>query len=201
MESIQIGGTQYYVVLFPRRVAVFKILEPTSSRAGSYAWEEPDQSPSLVFVSEVGWRTEDEMTTVTVGKVRDVWNNGKQKMLMILSNPRQNFDENADMEEAKMTDATSMTIIPVYVRFDEVIIPDLPITYNWFGNVEQDEIYKQAISGKPYSGGKWFYHVLITHGDVKRETTALKIDSAGYLIQLLTRSNDKGMLDITKLLS
>ena len=137
------------------------------------------------------------MVTVFEGKVDDVWNHGKQKMIMLLSNPKKDFDMAADMEEAKMTDATSMSIIPVYVRFDEVILPDLTVSYDWFGNIDtQHENYKKAISGRPFAGGKWFYHVLITHGDQKREMTALKIDSDGSLIQLLTRSNDKGMSNI-----
>ena len=177
-------------------MVVFKIIDPSSDFR---PWEDPDNSPNLEFVAEKGWRDPAEHFSLPVAG--NIWDNGKNKRILELDNPSKPISQNPEMTESWLPRATKMTILPVYVRLDEGLLPDLDVQFNWYGQpIIDDEAYQKALVGKPYPGGKWFYHVLVTHGDDSASfMTALKLDSDGSLIQLLRRVSGNGNFEPPKL--
>ena len=152
--TLQIGGEMFKVVLFELQVAVFSVDGPPGDR-----WVDSDDAPGLTYVDHRKWDTDasEEMLFSDLAE---------EKNLVELHDPDEIRIPNTagTFDQVELISADSMTILPVFVNFDEQFYPDDPLLYDNAGYIDyEDQSWQNNLAGRPHPGGKWFYHILIAH--------------------------------------
>ena len=108
--------------------------------------------------------------------------------------------ENSKFVKSLLEEASSMTIVPMFVQLDEGLVPETDLEYDEeLNKMDYDHdsftnLKKANIAARPYSGGKWFYHIVIVHKSKARKLpgsdpvmSVLRIMEDGKLTHLLTK--------------
>ena len=186
------NGVNHIVVLYKRKVGLYKINQDPAISSPSKPWEDGDEKPQVETISTKEWPEKVDQTETTY---TDLANSGKIFEIAVSSSGKHDvMSELTKFKESELTEASSMVVVPIYVRWDEEFQPeDLIKTDN---SIDYDS---PEIVGRPLEGGQWFYHILISH---KTKTprrhqelamTALRIkqDVGGNtkLVQLMSKKN------------
>ena len=176
-----------------RKVAVFKI----ENKNESNVWEDSDEQPSVTYVDHMSWKADPSLTGVT----KDDYNSNKE-ILEMEDTDLYIGTAGATFKAAKLTEATAMTIVPVYVMWDHQRIPDTTIEWDDdedYPDYDHDSWIGDNLAARPVDGGRWLHHIFITHKSKSTrlpqnppEMTVLRIMENGDLIHLMNGESGRG---------
>ena len=133
-------------------------------------WEDSDDTPDLSYVDLRKW---DSSSGVNIS-FDDL---AEEKNLVELHDPDEYKIPNigGTYDQVRLPNADSMTILPIFVTMDEQFYPDVALAYDEdsYDDIDyEDPSWQDNLAGRPHPGGKWFYHILISHKSKSSKRTS-----------------------------
>ena len=155
-----------------------------------------DNLPKVTLMDERIWKDQVDQNQVD-------WS-GKSLEFLEPAKPSEPLGKaGSKFKKSLLEEASSMTIVPLFVQLDEELLPETPLKSNEADDSKvdyDDDSFTNEIeanfAAKPYRRGKWFYHIVIVHKSKARVLpgspplmSVLRIMEDGQLVHLLTQVN------------
>ena len=130
---------------------------------GTNGWEDGDVDPTLTYVGHKEWSD---------SPASDEFAYDASRLQLIEPKTVPEYpDQTTTFSEANRNLAMSMTILPMYVRYDHQLLPEENFTMivddsNDYGDMIPDSSHSswtETLASDPISGGDWFHHIVIAH--------------------------------------
>eukprot|EP00092_Neocalanus_flemingeri_P039028 GFUD01042487.1.p1 GENE.GFUD01042487.1~~GFUD01042487.1.p1 ORF type:complete len:3096 (+),score=601.77 GFUD01042487.1:67-9354(+) len=200
-KTFKDGAGQLTVILYQTHCVVFKVTADPQA--------EEDDSSVLTTHTYLDHRRWDNDGTLTLDKYDDQHKFLlKHKSLGADDNLLSEGSDRMAWKEVIKSDATAVTILPIFVKMDEKFYPTTPLEYDANGfeiDYNADSwTSDENMAGRPVPKGKWYNHILISHKSPRANRpsseptmTLIRILEDGKLLHILDRyGNQAGQFEV-----
>ena len=199
----QLGVGELSVILYQKHCAVFSVLADPQAEE-----DDLEVKTTVEYKDHRRWDADD-------AAVDDAYDENNKYLLKPdkVEKPIFGVDDTNEWVKSKKPDATSFTILPIYVKMNEQFHPDDLDMYDsddttYVDYYEGGWVDPSNMAGRPFPKGKWFNHILITHKSARTRMpssrpsmTLLRILEDGTLLHILDRFStsdfgDRGQFEV-----